>query len=126
VRLQAVALLVPDYDEGIAFFVNRLGWRLASDRDQGGSKRWVVVEPPGGGTALLLARAVGHQQTEAIGRQAGGRVGFFLWADDFDVAHARMIAAGIAFEEKPRREVYGAVAVWRDAWGNRWDLLGPP
>jgi catechol 2,3-dioxygenase-like lactoylglutathione lyase family enzyme len=124
VRLHAVTLLVPDYDEGIAFYVGRLRFELLADEVQGEGRRWVLVRPPGGGAALLLARAVG-EQVEAIGRQAGGRVGFFLHSDDFDADHARMIAAGVAFEEKPRREPYGAVAVWRDPWGNRWDLLGP-
>jgi catechol 2,3-dioxygenase-like lactoylglutathione lyase family enzyme len=121
-----MALLVADYDEGIAFFVQGLGWRLGSDEDQGGGKRWVVVEPPGGGSALLLARAVGPEQEAAVGRQAGGRVGFFLRTDDFEDAAARLRAAGATFEEEPRRESYGTVAVWRDPWGNRWDLLGPP
>lgn len=83
------------------------------------------MEPPGGGSALLLARPVG-EEAAATGRQAGGRVGFFLRADDFDAARARLLAAGATFEEEPRREAYGRVAVWRDPWGNRWDLLGPP
>ncbi|HVG47297.1 MAG TPA: VOC family protein [Rubellimicrobium sp.] len=121
-----MTFLVPDYDQGIAFFVGRLGWYLAADEDHGAGKRWVMVEPPGGGTALLLARASGPDQTAAIGRQAGGRVGFFLWAENFGTTHARMLAAGIPFEEPPRSEPYGTVAVWRDPWGNRWDLLGPP
>ena len=125
-RLSAVALLVPDYDEGLRFFVDGLGFRLLSDEDQGEGRRWVLVEPPGGGTPLLLARAVGPEQAAATGRQAGGRVGFFLWSDDFDAAAARLRAAGATFEEAPRREPYGTVAVWRDPWGNRWDLLGPP
>lgn len=125
-RLDAVALLVPDYDEGIAFFVDGLGFRLLSDEEQGGDKRWVLVEPPGGGTSLLLARAVGPDQEAAVGRQAGGRVGFFLRTDDFAGTRARLMAAGAVFEEEPRREPYGIVAVWHDPWGNRWDLLGPP
>jgi catechol 2,3-dioxygenase-like lactoylglutathione lyase family enzyme len=126
VRLEAVALLVPDYDQGLRFFVEGLGFALLSDEDQGGGKRWVVVAPPGGGTPLLLARAVGAEQEAAIGRQAAGRVGFFLRTDDFAAAQARLTAAGAVFEEEPRREAYGTVAVWRDPWGNRWDLLGPP
>ena len=121
-----MALVVPDYDEGIAFFVHGLGWRLVSDEDRGGGKRWVVVEPPGGGSALLLARAVGPGQEAAVGRQAGGRVGFFLRTEDFEGTATRLRAAGARFEESPRREPYGTVAVWRDPWGNRWDLLGPP
>lgn len=123
-RLEAVALLVPGYDEGLRFFVDGLGFRRLADEDQGGGKRWVLVEPPGGGTPILLARAVGEEQA-AVGRQAGGRVGFFLRSDDFEQARARLLAAGATFEEQPRREPYGTVAVWRDPWGNRWDLLGP-
>ncbi len=123
-RLASVALLVPDYDEAIAFFTGVLGFRLAADRPEG-AKRWVVVEPPGGGAALVLAVPQGEDRA-AIGRQAGGRVGFFLHADDFDGLRAGMLAAGVHFEEEPRSEPYGRVAVWRDPWGNRWDLLGPP
>lgn len=125
-RLEAVAFLVPDYDEAIAFFVEGLGFRLLSDEDQGGGKRWVLVTPPGGGTPLLLARAAGPGQEATVGRQAGGRVGFFLRVEDFGAAQARLLAAGARFEEEPRREAYGTVAVWQDPWGNRWDLLGPP
>jgi catechol 2,3-dioxygenase-like lactoylglutathione lyase family enzyme len=126
VRLEAVALLVPGYAEGLRFFVDGLGFRLLADEDQGSGKRWVLVEPPGGGTPLLLARAATPDQAAAVGNQHGGRVGFFLRTDDFQSAQARLLAAGAAFEEAPRREPYGTVAVWRDPWGNRWDLLGPP
>lgn len=122
-RLAAVAFLVPDYDEAITFFTEVLGFRLLSDEPQG-AKRWVVVEPPGGGSSLVLA-VPGPEDRATLGRQAGGRVGFFLHADDFDGLRARMLAAGVRFEEEPRAEPYGRVAVWRDPWGNRWDLLGP-
>ncbi|MEL7459847.1 MAG: VOC family protein [Pseudomonadota bacterium] len=116
-------MLVPDYDAGLAFYAGVLGWDVTSDLDQGAGKRWVVVTPPGGGTAVLLARAVGPEQTAAIGNQTGGRVGFFLQTDDFARDHAAMIAAGVTFEEAPRAEPYGTVAVWRDPFGNRWDLI---
>ncbi|MFY8147231.1 MAG: VOC family protein, partial [Rhodobacter sp.] len=121
-RLGALALLVPDYDAAIFFFVSVMGFRLTADIDQG-RKRWVTVEPPGGGAALVLARAEGPQQVAAIGKQAGGRVFLFLETDDFARDHARMTAAGIVFEEEPRHESYGTVAVWRDPFGNRWDLI---
>ncbi|MGQ0564757.1 MAG: VOC family protein [Gemmobacter sp.] len=117
-----LALLVPDYDAGIAFFVGGLGFALLEDIDQG-RKRWVRVAPAGGGVALLLARAEGPVQTAAIGNQAGGRVFLFLETDDFDRDAARITAAGGTFEEAPRDEPYGRVAVWRDPFGNRWDLL---
>lgn len=121
-RLGALALLVPDYDAAIRFFVGVLGFRLTADIDQG-RKRWVTVEPPGGGASLVLARADGPQQRAAVGKQAGDRVFLFLETDDFARDHARMRAAGILFEEAPRVEPYGTVAVWRDPFGNRWDLI---
>jgi len=121
-RLGALALLVPDYDAAIFFFVTVMGFRLTADIDQG-RKRWVTVEPPGGGASLVLARADGPQQRAAIGTQAGDRVFLFLETDDFAGDHARMTAAGVLFEEEPRDEPYGTVAVWRDPFGNRWDLI---
>ena len=124
-RISAVALVVPDYDAGIAFYVGKLGFRLVEDIDQG-RKRWVTVEPSGGGTRLVLAQAEGPVQTAAIGNQAGGRVFLFLSTDDFTRDHTAMLAAGVQFEEEPRHEPYGSVAVWRDPFGNRWDLIGPP
>jgi catechol 2,3-dioxygenase-like lactoylglutathione lyase family enzyme len=124
-RISALALVVPDYDAAIAFYVGTLGFTLTEDIDQG-RKRWVTVEPPGGGTRLVLARAEGDDQTAAIGHQAGGRVFLFLKTDDFQRDHAVMLAAGVPFEESPRHEPYGSVAVWRDPFGNRWDLIGPP
>ena len=124
VRISAIALVVPDYEAGLAFYVGKLGFRLVQDIDQG-RKRWVVVEPSGGGARLVLARAEGEAQIDAIGNQAGGRVFLFLETDDFARDHAAMQAAGVEFEEAPRHEPYGSVAVWRDPFGNRWDLIGP-
>jgi catechol 2,3-dioxygenase-like lactoylglutathione lyase family enzyme len=123
-RIAALALVVPDYDKAIAFYVGTLGFRLTEDIDQG-RKRWVTVEAPGGGPRLVLARAEGETQARAIGNQAGGRVFLFLQTDDFARDHAAMLAAGVIFEEAPRDEPYGTVAVWRDPFGNRWDLIGP-
>ena len=123
-RISAIALVVPDYDAALAFYVGKLGFRLVENLDQG-RKRWVTVEPPGGGVRLVLARAEGEAQRAAIGNQAGGRVFLFLQTDDFARDYAAMQAAGVEFEEEPRHEPYGSVAVWRDPFGNRWDLIGP-
>jgi catechol 2,3-dioxygenase-like lactoylglutathione lyase family enzyme len=123
-RIAALALVVPDYDAAIAFFVGGLGFELLEDIDQG-RKRWVRVAPPGGGVALVLARADGARQAAAIGDQAGGRVFLFLETGDFARDSARIAQAGGVFEETPRDEPYGRVAVWRDPFGNRWDLIEP-
>lgn len=123
-RLGAVSLIVPDYDTAIAFYCGVMDFTLTEDIDQG-HKRWVTVQPPGGGCQLVLAQANDPTQQAVIGHQGGGRVWLFLRTDDFDHAYKRMLARGVTFEETPRHEAYGSVAVWRDPFGNRWDLLGP-
>jgi len=121
--ISLVALVVPDYDDAIAFYVGKLGFDLLEDTDLGGGKRWVRVAPKGGGTALLLARATKPEQEAAIGRQTGDRVGFFLQTDDFDRDHAAFCAKSVEFFEEPRTESYGIVAVFVDPFGNKWDLV---
>lgn len=121
--LALVAILVPDYDAGIRFFVGQMGFDLLEDTDLGQGKRWVRVAPKGAQTAFLLAQAVGDEQTAAIGNQCGGRVWLFLQTDDFERDFAAMSLNGITFEAPPRSEPYGQVAVFRDPFGNRWDLI---
>lgn len=119
-----VALVVPDYDAAIAFYRDALGFTLVEDNGLDDEKRWVVVRPPrGDGASLLLAKAANAEQAKAVGIQAGGRVGFFLKTDNFARDHAAYVARGVVFEEEPRHEVYGTVAVFRDPFGNRWDLI---
>ena len=122
--LAMTTLVVPDYDEALAFFPRALDFAVIEDSDLGGGKRWVVVGGPDG-ARLLLARAADAQQRAAIGNQTGGRVGWFLHTDDFVAAQARMMAHGVEFLEAPRHESYGTVAVFRDPFGNRWDLIEP-
>lgn len=121
-KLAAFSVLVPDYTSGLGFFCTCLGFDLIDDVDQG-TKRWITVRAPDGGPQIVLARTEGDAQTAAIGRQGGGRVWLFLETDDFLRDHARIITAGGVFEEDPRHEPYGTVAVWRDPFGNRWDLI---
>src|SRR4051794_32090215 len=117
-HLEHVAVIVEDYDGAIAFFVEVLGFELVEDSpavtDDGRSKRWVVVRPPGAETGVLLAQADGARQSRAVGDQFAGRVGLFLRVDDFEAAFARMQAYGVQFVSEPRDEPYGRVAVFVD------------
>jgi catechol 2,3-dioxygenase-like lactoylglutathione lyase family enzyme len=122
--LGMLTLLVREYDEAIRFYTERLGFDLLEDTDLGNGKRWVRVAPPGStGAALLLAKAATPEQAKRIGDQAGGRVFLFLHTDELARDYERYRAAGVRFEETPRREAYGMVAVFQDLYGNRWDLL---
>lgn len=121
-RLCMVSILVPDYDAGIAFFVGQLGFELREDTDLG-DKRWVKVAPKVAETAFLLAKASTPAQIATIGAQGGGRVWLFLETDDFARDHAAFLAKGVQFQEHPRHEPYGTVAVFADPFGNRWDLI---
>ena len=125
-RIAQVALVVRDYDEAIGWFERALGFMLLEDSDLGEGKRWVRIAPtPAAAFSLLLARATTPEQLACIGRQHGGRVGFFLHTDDFARDHARLVAAGVAFESAPRHEAHGTVVVFADLYGNRWDLIEP-
>lgn len=122
--LAQVSLLVREYDEALAFFVGKLGFEVREDTPMTETKRWVLVAPPGGaGAALLLARAANAEQRSLVGKQMGGRVGFFLQTDDFWRDYERMRSQGVVFAENPRREAYGTVVVFLDLYGNRWDLI---
>jgi catechol 2,3-dioxygenase-like lactoylglutathione lyase family enzyme len=125
-HLSAVALLVRDYDEAIAFYTQRLQFRVVADEQLSATKRWVVLSPPGASeTQLLLAKADAPEQEQAVGNQAGGRVFLFLQTDDFWRDYHAMRAQDVLFLEEPRQEPYGTVAVFQDLYGNKWDLLQP-
>ena len=125
-HLAAIALVVPDYDEALAFYAGKLGFELIEDTRLSDTKRWVLVAPPGSKeTRLLLAKADGPEQKTRIGNQTGGRVFLFLHTDDFARDYETMRAQGIRFLESPRHEAYGTVAVFVDPYGNRWDLIQP-
>lgn len=122
-RLFQITLVVPDYDAAISFYRDQMGFELVEDSDLGGGKRWVVVRPGAGGADLLLARATDDAQRAAIGNQAGGRVYLFLESENFGSDYMRLQSAGVEFLEEPRHETYGSVAVFRDPFGNKWDLV---
>ncbi len=120
-----IALVVRDYDEAIEFYTNKLNFELIEDTYQPEQdKRWVVVSPPGSvGTTILLAKASKPIQEEFIGNQAGGRVFLFLNTDDFWRDYNEMKSKGIEFIRDPKEADYGTVAVFKDLYGNLWDLL---
>jgi catechol 2,3-dioxygenase-like lactoylglutathione lyase family enzyme len=126
--LELVSVIVRDYDEALTFFVDVLGCDVEDDSPSldgdGQPKRWVVVRPPGAGCGILLAQARGEEQESLIGRQFAGRVGLFLRVDDFYASYKHMTESGVEFLTEPRRESYGMVAVFKDLYGNKWDLLG--
>lgn len=121
--LSAIALVIPDYDEAIAFYTQSLGFELIEDTVMSPEKRWVVVAPPGGECQLVLAKAANEEQKRAIGNQTGGRVFLFLRTDDFDRDYARYQKAGVEFTESPREEPFGKVVIFKDPFGNKWDLI---
>jgi catechol 2,3-dioxygenase-like lactoylglutathione lyase family enzyme len=126
--IACVALVVRDYDEALAFYVGTLGFSMVEDTYiPAQDKRWVVVAPPGagGGCRLLLARAVGDEQVSRVGNQTGGRVFLFLHTDDFWRDYAAYRSKGIVFVREPKQESYGTVAVFKDLYGNAWDLVQP-
>jgi len=122
--LAHVAVVVRNYDEAIAFYTNVLGFQLLEDTDLGAGKRWVLVAPAGSsGTSVLLAQAATPEQISRIGNQTGGRVFLFLHTDDFWRDYRTLISRNVKFARDPKEEPYGTVAVFKDLYGNLWDLI---
>jgi uncharacterized glyoxalase superfamily protein PhnB len=121
--LGMIALVVDDYDLAIAHYVNDLGFSLIEDTVISPEKRWVVVAPSNEGAKILLAKAATDQQRAAIGNSTGGRVGFFMYTTNFVETYENYNSRGIEFIEKPRQEAYGQVVVFKDKYGNKWDLI---
>lgn len=123
--ISQIALVVNDYDEAIAFYTQKLNFIVIEDVKLSDTKRWVVVSPQGqGGCNLLLAKAANDEQRLRVGNQTGGRVFLFLHTDDFWQDYNSMKLKGVTFTEEPRNEKYGTVVVFRDLYGNLWDLIG--
>ena len=121
-----IAMVVADYDEAIRFFVDKLNFTLFEDEKLSETKRWVIVKPPGSsGCSLLLAKASNQDQQFHIGNQTGGRVFLFLHTDNFWRDYDHYISMGVQFVRQPEEQQYGTVAVFKDLYGNLWDLIGP-
>jgi len=121
--LGMIALVVDDYDLAITHYVNDLGFTLIEDKVMSPEKRWVVVAPSKDGAKILLAKAANEQQKAAIGNSTGGRVGFFMYTTNFAETYEGFKSRGIEFIEQPREEAYGQVVVFKDKYGNKWDLI---
>ena len=121
--LGMIAIVIDEYDEAIDHYVNDLGFKLIEDTELSPEKRWVVIAPSSEGAQILLAKASNEQQQAAIGNSTGGRVGFFLYTDNFAETYVRYQSKGIEFTETPRNESFGQVVVFRDKYGNKWDLI---
>lgn len=125
-RLAHIAIVVEDYDDAIAFYTQKLDFTLLEDTRIDDRKRWVLVAPPGAKEcSLLLAKAATERQKGSIGDQTGGRVGFFLFTDDFWRDYNKMVDRKISFVRPPTEFEYGTVAVFEDLYGNLWDFIEP-
>ena len=121
--LGMIAIVVDEYDAAISHYVSDLGFTLIEDKVMSPEKRWVVVAPSQEGARILLAKAANDQQRAAIGNSTGGRVGFFLYTTNFTETYEAYSSRGIQFIEQPRQETYGQVVVFKDKYGNKWDLI---
>jgi len=124
-QLGQFALLVKDYDEAISYYTEVLGFELLEDTQLSETKRWVRISPPGSTCHLLLAKASNEIQEKQIGFQAGGRVFLFLYTDDFYRDYENYRSKGVEFIREPAEEAYGTVSVFKDLYGNLWDLIEP-
>ena len=125
-RLTHIAIVVNDYDEAIKFYTEKLHFDMVEDTRLSETKRWVLVRPKGGDSCcLLLAKAANDEQRSRVGNQTGGRVFLFLHTDNFEIDYQNLLDHQIDIVRQPQREEYGTVAVFKDLYGNLWDLIEP-
>jgi catechol 2,3-dioxygenase-like lactoylglutathione lyase family enzyme len=124
-QIAQIALVVEDYDQAIKFYTEKLGFVLTEDTRLSETKRWVLVTPPNSACSLLLAKAADDEQKSRVGNQTGGRVFLFLYTDDFWRDHNLYLERGVEFIREPATESWGMVAVFKDLYGNLWDLIEP-
>ena len=125
-RLAHIAIVVNDYDEAIKFYTEKLHFDLIEDTQLSETKRWVLVRPNGGDSCcLLLAKAANEEQLSRVGNQTGGRVFLFLHTDNFERDYQNLLDNEIEIVRQPSKEEYGTVAVFKDLYGNLWDMIGP-
>jgi catechol 2,3-dioxygenase-like lactoylglutathione lyase family enzyme len=125
-KLAHVAIVVSDYDEAIKFYTEKLHFDLIEDTQLSETKRWVLVKPKGADSCcLLLAKAANEEQQSRVGNQTGGRVFLFLHTDDFERDYQDLLKNQIEIVRQPQHESYGTVAVFKDIYGNLWDLIEP-
>lgn len=125
-RIAHITLVVKDYDDALNFYIQKLDFILLEDTKIDETKRWVIIAPKGAKECcLLLAKASNEKQLTSVGNQTGGRVGFFLFTDDFNRDYNKLVNRGVTFVRPPKKEPYGIVAVFQDLYGNLWDLLEP-
>lgn len=124
-QLAQISLVVKDYDQAIDYYTRVLNFDLIEDTKLSETKRWVVVRPKGSGKgcAVLLAKAANEEQASRIGNQTGGRVFLFLYTDDIRRDHEDYVKKGVEFIRPIQREPYGTVTVFKDLYGNLWDLI---
>ena len=118
-----ITIVIDEYDRAIKHYVDDLGFTLIEDTELSAEKRWVVIAPSSDGAKILLAKAASSEQKSAIGNSTGGRVGFFLYTDDFTETYQSYLSRGVEFTETPRNEKFGQVVVFKDMYGNKWDLI---
>ena len=121
--LGMITIVIDEYDRAIKHYVEDLGFTLLEDTELSSEKRWVVIAPSSEGAKILLAKAASSEQKSAIGNSTGGRVGFFLYTDNFTDTYQSYLARGVEFTEAPRNEKFGQVVVFKDMYGNKWDLI---
>jgi catechol 2,3-dioxygenase-like lactoylglutathione lyase family enzyme len=121
-----IALVIDDYDKAIDYYTTVLGFELIEDTVRSPIKRWVVVKPKGAsGASLLLAKAKNEEQKLAIGNQSGGRVFLFMHTNDIGRDYQNLVKHEVEIIRGPIEEDFGKVIVFKDLYGNKWDLIQP-
>ena len=110
-----VSIPVADQDRALAFYTEKLGFRVATDQPFDGKQRWIELAIPGADTGVVLFRM-------NEGPQPGGFMNMSLWTDDVRSTAKKLKERGVEFVAEPKNEEWGVSAIFKDSEGNRFEL----
>jgi predicted enzyme related to lactoylglutathione lyase len=117
-RIKFLGIPVKDQDRAMAFYTEKLGFRILTDQQFSDTQRWIELSIPGAQTGITLFTPDGHESL------IGGFVNTSWEVDDVDKTYAELSAKNVEFEGPPQKQHWGTFVMMKDSEGNRILLSG--
>jgi catechol 2,3-dioxygenase-like lactoylglutathione lyase family enzyme len=114
--IKFASIPVRNQDAALAFYTEKLGFKVLTDQPFGEKQRWIELGIPGAESKLALFTPEGHEN------RIGGFQPMTFWCDDVMATSKALKAKGVVFAKDPQEEVWGTFAIFRDADGNQFVL----
>jgi len=112
-RIKFLGIPVRDQERALAFYTEKLGFRILTDQQLSETQRWIELSLPGAETGIVLFTPEGHED----------RIGTFVntsWeVDDVEGTYGELQAKGVDFDGVPQKQPWGTFVRMKDSEGNQ-------